>query len=53
MDNFSCDFDASGESLCGMVQGGKTIQDFNLTRHTGMTDSTRTGPNGDHTTGNG
>lgn len=45
---FSCSFD---DDFCGFVQ--RTDDKFDWTRHRGRTSSQGTGPNRDHTTGNG
>ncbi|XP_019632083.1 PREDICTED: MAM and LDL-receptor class A domain-containing protein 2-like [Branchiostoma belcheri] len=45
---FDCDFESG---LCGWLQ--LTDDDFNWSRHQGITGSSNTGPSADHTTGNG
>ena len=48
IDNFSCNFD---EDLCNMTQDTSDVLDFLPNR--GETPTARTGPDSDHTSGNG
>ena len=48
---FECDFEYDVHPMCGLIQSNQ--DHFDWIKHYGSTESRGTGPDGDHTSGNG